>query len=130
MRRGFIKKLVMTASLGLALFFSGPALAVEIVVASCAFDRDTGGLILGPVHTSSDADLPVEVVEGAGCLDAIKALKEADCKRLDFLDDFTPEKLPASGWPDATPDGANWLRGADAARRLIVTAVKFAVACP
>ena len=91
MRKGFIKTVVMTASLGLALFFSGQARAVDLVFTSCAPDTDTGDLILGTVHTSSGAVLPAEVEEGAGCLDAIKALKAANCTRSELVSTIASE---------------------------------------
>ncbi len=81
MRTGIIKKVVMTASLGLALLFSGQARADDLVFASCEIDADTGDLILGTVHTSSGAVLPKEVTERGSCLDAVKALKAAGCKK-------------------------------------------------
>ena len=120
MRKVYIKKVVMAASLGLAIFFSVQALAVDLVFASCVFDSDTSDLILGIVHTSSGATLPKEVKEGESCPEAIKALKALDCGPLGF-DLRTIDSFRSPG------------RGNQSDTNRISTGqqeIQFAVACP
>ena len=82
MTKGVIKKVVMTASLGLALFFSGTApaaAAVDLVFVNCLFDVEAGEYRVNVVDTSSGTELPAKLREGGKCLNAIKALLRAGC---------------------------------------------------
>ena len=61
MRKGVIKTGVMTASLGLALFFSSQALADnDQVFMICAKDAATGDYYISDVGASEGASLPGE----------------------------------------------------------------------
>lgn len=76
MRWGVIKTAFLAASLGWALFVSGPALAeTDELLGECEDDADTGVLRLTMLSASIGVDLPTEVVTGAFCVEAIEGIK-------------------------------------------------------
>ena len=66
----------MTASLGLALFFSGQARALDVYAIGCLFDPATGEVTIMTAAKSEGAEF--DFVVGDNCLNAISVLKEAD----------------------------------------------------
>ena len=68
MRKGVIKKVAMIGSLGLALFFSGQALAgIDQIFIICAKDATTGNRIVIDIGASEGVILPKELDTGQPC---------------------------------------------------------------
>ena len=77
-----VKRAVLAASLGLALFLSGPAHAgIDEVFFMCVEDVETGELRVEKLFGPSEALAPPEFTLGAQCLDLFKALKEDGWER-------------------------------------------------
>ena len=86
MRTGVIKKAFMTASLGLALFFSGPALAASgIVLLSCVIDLEVSDFRVVRIYITKGAKGLPSIKVGDLCRPAHSALKEADCSTMDLM---------------------------------------------
>ncbi len=83
---GVIKKVVMTASLGLVMFFSGPASADIMIVAVCVVDSNSDRLIFDFVDTTDVANTPTEVERGKPCLPGLLAIRNANCSRFAWGD--------------------------------------------
>ena len=88
MRTSVIKKAVMTASLGLALFFSGQAVAQAycgLVYGTCAVDSNDR-LRVRKLRTSPEPTFPSSVVEGGFCMEALEDLEAAGCTQSPLLE--------------------------------------------
>jgi len=84
MRRGVIKKVFMTALLGLTVVVPSPASAAsDEVIGECAKDLETGVLLLRVLHSNTGAALPADIVPGeTPCLEAVVQLKRVGFKNL------------------------------------------------
>ncbi len=96
MRKAVIQTVVQSASLGLALFFSGPALAASgRVFGSCTVDAAGHGYTVAELKAGPGFEYPKGVAVGAHCVTAINVLiYRAGC-RVDITTEFW-EKLGAS----------------------------------
>jgi hypothetical protein len=107
-----VKRAIFAASLGLAMFLSGPAhTGTDEVFFMCVEDVETGELRVEKLFGSSEVLAPPEFTLGAQCLDLFTALKEDGWERAltlmspdDSATRFTyfgyAKDSQETGWPD------------------------------
>ena len=85
MRERVIKKAVMSASLGLALIFSGQALADIVAHVRCEPDRE-GRLRVAHFEQSDGERLSFAPEKGDPCVNVLAAMQAAGCVKPDFIE--------------------------------------------